>query len=80
MVVVVGAAGFILVPARQTRLPDAPALASSPNHSARNVANALGAFRGSLVIAHGWGYTAPALPGAVPAVPGLGIAALGGLI
>src|SRR4030095_14509259 len=47
MVVVVGGAGPLLVPALQTRLldasPDAPSLASSLNHAALNVANALGA-------------------------------------
>ncbi|MCZ2403733.1 MFS transporter [Paenarthrobacter sp. Z7-10] len=84
MVFVVGAAGAMLIPALQTRLldvsPDAPALASSLNHSALNVANALGPFLGGLVITLGWGYTAPALIGAALAVLGLGIAAVSGLV
>lgn len=84
MVFVVGAAGSLLIPALQTRLldasPDAPSLASSLNHAALNVANALGAFLGGLVIAWGWGYVAPALVGAVLAVLGLGVAMLSGLL
>ena len=55
-----------------------PSLASSLNHAALNVANALGAFLGGLVIAWGWGYVAPALVGAVLAVLGLGVAVLSG--
>ncbi len=84
MVFVVGSAGAMLVPALQTRLldasPDAPSLASSLNHAALNVANALGAFLGGLVIAWGWGYVAPALVGAVLALLGLCIAVLSGVI
>lgn len=84
MVFVVGAAGSMLVPALQTRLldasPDAPSLASSLNHAALNVANALGAFLGGVVIALGWGYVAPALVGAVLAVLGFGVALLSGLL
>jgi MFS transporter, DHA1 family, inner membrane transport protein len=82
MVFVIGAAGSMLVPALQTRLldasPDAPSLASSLNHAALNVANALGAFLGGVVIAWGWGYVAPALVGAVLAVLGLGVAGVSG--
>jgi len=84
MVFVVGGAGSLLVPALQTRLldasPDAPSLASSLNHAALNVANALGAFLGGLVIAWGWGYVAPALVGAVLAILGLAVALLSGLL
>jgi len=84
MVFVVGASGSMLIPALQTRLldasPDAPSLASSLNHAALNVANALGAFLGGLVIALGWGYTAPALVGAVLALLGLGVAITSGLL
>lgn len=84
MVFVVGASGSMLIPALQTRLldasPDAPSLASSLNHAALNVANALGAFLGGLVIALGWGFVAPALVGAVLAVLGLGVALLSGLL
>ncbi|NYE93788.1 DHA1 family inner membrane transport protein [Psychromicrobium silvestre] len=82
MVLLIGASGSMLVPALQTRLldasPGAQSLASSMNHSALNIANALGAFLGGLVIAWGWGYVAPALVGAVLAVLGLGIALLSG--
>ncbi|TLM84981.1 MFS transporter [Pseudarthrobacter sp. NamE2] len=84
MVFVVGAAGSMLIPALQTRLldasPDAPSLASSLNHAALNVANALGAFLGGLVIALGWGYVAPALVGAVLAVLGFGVAVVSGVM
>lgn len=84
MVFVVGGAGSMLVPALQTRLldasPDAPSLASSLNHAALNVANALGAFLGGVVIAWGWGYVAPALVGAVLAILGLMVALLSGLL
>ncbi|WP_394942230.1 MFS transporter [Psychromicrobium sp. YIM B11713] len=84
MVLLIGAAGAMLVPALQTRLldasPDAQSLASSMNHSALNIANALGAFLGGLVIAWGWGYVAPALVGAGLAVLGLGIALLSGWV
>jgi len=84
MVFVVGASGSMLIPALQTRLldasPDAPSLASSLNHAALNVANALGAFLGGLVIALGWGFTAPALVGAVLAVLGFGVALFSGLM
>ncbi|MFP5369063.1 MAG: MFS transporter, partial [Actinomycetes bacterium] len=79
MVFVVGAAGSMLIPALQTRLLDA-SLASSLNHAALNVANALGAFLGGLVIALGWGYVAPALVGAVLAILGLGVAVASGLL
>ncbi|MBT8160210.1 MULTISPECIES: MFS transporter [Arthrobacter] len=82
MVFVVGGIGSMLVPPLQTRLldasPDAPSLASSLNHSALNVANALGAFLGGVVIAWGWGYVAPAIVGSVLAVLGLGVAGISG--
>lgn len=84
MIFVIGASGAMLIPSLQTRLldvsPGAPTLASSLNHSALNMANALGAFVGGLVITWGWGFTAPALVGAVLAVLGLGIALLSGLL
>ena len=84
LVFIVGASGSLLIPALQTRLldvsPGAPTLASSLNHSALNVANALGAFLGGVVISWGWGYVAPALVGAVLAVLGLGIAGYSGLV
>lgn len=51
---------------------DAPSLASSLNIGAFNLANALGAWLGSAVIAHGAGLTA--LPWAAALVTGIGIA------
>ncbi|MGO4384757.1 MFS transporter [Specibacter sp. RAF43] len=84
MIFIIGASGSMLVPSLQTRLldvsPGAPTLASSLNHSALNMANALGAFAGGLVISWGWGFTAPALVGAGLAVLGLGVAAVSGLL
>ncbi|MHA7181652.1 MFS transporter [Arthrobacter sp. MDB2-24] len=81
-VFLVGATGSTLIPPLQARLldvsPGAPSLASSLNHSALNIANALGAALGGAVIAAGWGFTAPALVGAVLAVLGLGVAVLSG--
>ncbi|HZA09795.1 MFS transporter [Mycobacterium sp.] len=71
----VGAAGSAIAPALQTRLMDvahgAQTLAAALNHSALNIANATGAWIGGLVIAAGYGYTAPAAAGALLAVAGL---------
>jgi len=50
---------------------DGKALASTLNHSALNVANALGAWLGGLVIAAGFGWTSPAAVGAVLSAGGL---------
>ncbi len=72
---VLGGTGSLMLPALQTRLMDAAHhgqnLAGSLNHSALNIANALGAFLGGLVIAAGYGYTAPAVVGATLAAGGL---------
>jgi DHA1 family inner membrane transport protein len=71
----IGAAGAAIAPALQTRLmdvaADAQTLAAALNHSALNIANASGAWVGGLVIAAGFGYTAPAAAGAVLAAIGL---------
>src|SRR5699024_6833494 len=79
-VFLVGASGAAMVPALQTRLMDVAAdaqnLAAALNHSALNVANASGAWLGGLVIAAGFGYTAPAAVGAALAVAGLAILAV----
>lgn len=79
-VFLVGASGAAMVPALQTRLMDVAAdaqnLAAALNHSALNVANASGAWLGGLVIAAGFGYTAPAAVGAGLAVAGLAILAV----
>jgi DHA1 family inner membrane transport protein len=51
---------------------DAQMLGAALNHSALNLANALGAWLGGLVIAAGFGYRAPSAVGAGLAVVGLG--------
>ncbi len=59
--------GSVLVINLQLRLMDvagdAQALGAAMNHASLNVANALGAWLGGLVIAAGWGLRAPALVG-----------------
>jgi DHA1 family inner membrane transport protein len=83
-VFLLGATGSATVPALQTRLmdvsADAQSLAAALNHSALNIANALGAWLGGLVIAAGYGYTSTAWVGAGLAVCGLAIATSSGLI
>jgi DHA1 family inner membrane transport protein len=56
---------------------DARMLGAALNHSALNVANGLGAWLGSVVIAAGLGYRAPSLVGAALAVAGLSVFLLG---
>lgn len=72
--------GFAACPAVQTRLMDvagdAQTLAAASTHSAFNLANALGAWLGGLVIAWGFGYAATGYVGAVLSVIGLGVFAL----
>ncbi|MDT5135003.1 MAG: transporter, family, inner rane transport protein, partial [Mycobacterium sp.] len=69
--------GSAVAPALQTRLMDvahdAQTLAAALNHSALNIGNATGALVGGLVIAAGFGYTAPAAAGALLAVAGLAV-------
>lgn len=71
----IGAVGSSIGPALQTRLMDvahdAQSLAAALMHSAFNFANATGAWIGGVVIAAGYGYTAPAAAGALLAVAGL---------
>lgn len=78
MVFVLGAVGSLLIPSLQTLLmdsaPHAQSLAASLNHSALNVANALGAALGAIVITAGFGYRAPSVVGAMLAALGLLIA------
>jgi DHA1 family inner membrane transport protein len=61
--------GFAAGPALQTRLmdvaADAQTLAAASNHSAFNIANALGAWLGGLVIAWGYGFAATGYVGAI---------------
>lgn len=69
----------VLVPMLQTRLMDVAhegqALAAALNHSTLNIANALGAWLGSVVLAAGLGYEWPSRVGGILAVLGLGVAA-----
>jgi DHA1 family inner membrane transport protein len=73
----VTATGSVLVVNLQLRLMDvagdAVTLGAAMNHAALNIANALGAWLGGLVIAAGWGYRAPALVGAGLSALGLGL-------
>ena len=67
--------GSVLVVNLQLRLMDvageAQTLGAAMNHASLNVANALGAWLGGLVIAAGYGYRAPALVGVALSVAGL---------
>lgn len=64
-------------PALQTRLmdvaADAQTLAAALNHSAFNIANALGAWLGGLAIAAGYGFASTGWVGAVLAAAGLAV-------
>jgi len=79
-VFLIGLAGSSMVPGLQTRLmdvaEDAQTLAASRNHAALNIANAFGAWIGGVVIAAGYGYTAPAAVGSLLAVAGLVVLAV----
>ena len=83
-VVVLGAVGFLTTTPLQMlvmhKARHAPTLASASNHSAFNLANAGGAWLGGAAIAAGWGWSSPALVGAVLALVGLGIAVTAGLL
>jgi DHA1 family inner membrane transport protein len=74
-VFLVSVAGSVLVVCLQMRLMavagDAQMLGAALNHSALNLANALGAWLGGLVIAAGLGWTAPALVGAALSAAGV---------
>ncbi len=83
-VFLLGAVPTILVPMLQTRLMDVAhegqSLAAALNHSTLNLANALGAWLGSVVLSAGYGYEWPSRLGAVLAVAGLLIAAWSALL
>lgn len=68
---------FVVGPALQTRLMDvagdAQTLAAALNHSAFNIANALGALFGGLSIGAGYGYASVGFVGAATACVGLAI-------
>jgi MFS transporter, DHA1 family, inner membrane transport protein len=77
-VFLIGALGFATVPPLQKRVLDqahgAPTLASAANIGAFNAGNALAAWLGGLVIAAGFGYTAPNWVGAALAAAALVLA------
>ncbi|MGF1343748.1 MFS transporter [Streptomyces flavovirens] len=83
-VVLIGALGFATVPPLQKRVLDhaagAPTLASAVNIGAFNLGNALSAWLGGMVIAAGFGYTAPNWVGAVLAAAALILALVSGAI
>lgn len=80
VVVLLIGTGVAIVPALQIRLMDvagdAQTLAAALNHSAFNIANALGAWLGGLAIAGGFGWAATGWIGALLAVGGLFVFAL----
>ncbi|WP_433916808.1 MFS transporter [Streptomyces sp. NBC_01744] len=84
MVVLLGGVGFMTTTPLQMlvmkKAKDAPTLASASNHSAFNLANAGGAWLGGAAIAAGWGWTSPALVGAVLTVAGLAVAVTAGVL
>ncbi len=77
-VFVMGVVSAALGPTIQSRLMSVAgenqSIASALNHSALNIGNALGAFLGGLVIAHGFGFIAPVWVGVVLAAGGLALA------
>ncbi|MFE6130317.1 MFS transporter [Streptomyces sp. NPDC056437] len=79
-IVIIGALGFATVPPLQKRVLDqaagAPTLASAVNIGAFNLGNALAAWLGGMVIAAGFGYTAPNWVGAALAASALALAVL----
>ncbi|MEW2396541.1 MFS transporter [Streptomyces sp. NPDC046862] len=79
-IALVGALGFASVPPLQKRVldhaHDAPTLASAVNIGAFNLGNALSAWLGGLVIAAGFGYTAPNWVGSALAATAVVLAVL----
>lgn len=83
LIVTVFVVGFwfsALTPAVQSRFirmaREAELMGSAMTHAAFNIANALGAWIGGMVIAAGWGYLAPGWAGIALALAGLALAAL----
>lgn len=83
-IALIGALGFATVPPLQKRVLDqahgAPTLASAVNIGAFNLGNALSAWLGGIVIAAGFGYTAPNWVGAVLAAAALVLAILSAVL
>ena len=83
-VLLIAVTGSLCLPALQTRLMDvagnAQTLAAAGQHAALNVANALGAWLGGLVIAAGLGYRAPALVGIALSVLGFLVVVLSAVV
>ncbi|MGZ4626783.1 MAG: MFS transporter [Kineosporiaceae bacterium] len=83
-VFLVAVLGSVLVVNLQMRLMhvagEAQTLGAAMNHASLNLANALGAWLGGLVIAAGWGYTAPSWVGAGLSLGGLLVLVLSGLL
>lgn len=77
-IILIGAIGFATVPPLQKRVLDqahgAPTLASAVNVGAFNLGNAISAWLGGIVIAAGFGYTAPNWVGAALAGSALALA------
>ncbi|WP_246050999.1 MFS transporter [Nocardioides guangzhouensis] len=77
LVFLITVTGSVLVVNLQLRLMvvagDAQTLGAAMNHASLNVANALGAWLGGLVIAAGWGYRSPALVGVALSLGGLAV-------
>ncbi len=77
VVFAITAISSVLVVNLQLRLMDvagdAQTLGAAMNHASLNIANALGAWLGGLVIAAGWGYRAPALVGVALALAGFAV-------
>jgi MFS transporter, DHA1 family, inner membrane transport protein len=81
LLVLFGTLSFALGPVVQNAVIDAAAvpggsLVSAANQAAFNIANAIGAALGALVISQGLGYTAPMWVGAVLALAGAALALL----
>ena len=81
LLVLFGTLSFALGPVVQNAVIDAAAvpggsLVSAANQAAFNIANAIGAALGALVISQGLGYTAPMWVGAVLALAGAALAVL----
>ena len=83
-VLLIAALASVLVVNLQLRLMhvagEAQTLGAAMNHASLNAANALGAWLGGLVIAAGWGYTAPSWVGAGLSLAGLLVLAVSVLL